>query len=84
MADPIIIYQTMLYIQMSIVIACLLFGSIMDLVKREVSDIPWLVMTVTGVITSIVLIIFAEDKGKAGTMFGINVGVGIVMGLLRC
>ncbi|MCE7739333.1 MAG: prepilin peptidase [Candidatus Heimdallarchaeota archaeon] len=82
MADPIIVYQTMLYIQMSIVIACLLLGSFMDLIKREVSDIPWLVMAVTGVITSIVLIIFAEDKGKVGTMFGINVGVGTVMGLL--
>jgi hypothetical protein len=82
MADPFIIYQTMLYIQMAVVILCLLFGSVMDLLKREVSDIPWLVMTVTGIITSIVLIVFAADKAYAGRMFGFNIGVGIVMGLL--
>ncbi len=82
MADPFIVYQTMLYIQMSVVIVCLLFGSIMDLIKREVSNIPWIIMTVTGIITSIVLIVFAADKGKVGTMFGVNIGVGIVMGLL--
>ena len=83
MADPFIIYQTMHYIQMTIVISCLLFGSIMDIIKREVSDIPWLIMIITGIVTTIIMIVFAEaNQSRVGIMFGINVGVGIAMGLL--
>ena len=72
----------MLYIQMATVILCLLFGSYMDLIKREVSDIPWLIMAVEGLITTIIYIIFTEDKGRDGLLIGINFGVGVVLGLI--
>ncbi|MCE7742786.1 MAG: prepilin peptidase [Candidatus Heimdallarchaeota archaeon] len=77
-----VVFQTMFYIQVSVVILCLVFGSVMDLLKREVSDIPWIVMAITGVLTSIFLIIWSEDPKKVGIMFGFNVGIGIVLGLL--
>jgi len=72
----------MLLIQMGTVILCLLFGSYMDLRKREVSDIPWIIMAVVGLITTIIYIIFTENKGEDGTIIGINLGVGIVIGLV--
>ena len=72
----------MLLIQMGTVILCLLFGSYMDLIKREVSDIPWIIIAAVGLITTIIYIIFSEDKGKDGTMIGINLGVGIAIGLI--
>ncbi len=78
----IVVFQTMFYIQVAVVILCLVFGAVMDLIKREVSDIPWIVMAATGAITSIFLIIYAEDSRKTGIMFGVNVGVGIVLGVL--
>ncbi len=76
------VYLTMFIIQVVTVIACFVISSIMDLKKREVSDIPWIVMTVVGILTTIFLIIYAEDSRKVGTMFGINVAVGIILGLL--
>ncbi len=72
----------MLLIQMGTVILCLLFGSYMDLRKREVSDIPWIIMAVVGLITTIIYIIFTENKAKDGTIIGINLGVGIAIGLV--
>lgn len=72
----------MLLIQMGTVILCLLFGSYMDLRKREVSDIPWIIMAVVGLITTIIYIIFAENKAKDGTIIGINLGIGIAIGLI--
>ncbi len=72
----------MLYIQMGVVILCLLFGSYMDLRKREVSDVPWIIMAVTGLITTIVYIIFSENKGSDGLKIGINLAVGIAIGLV--
>ena len=72
----------MLLIQMGTVILCLLFGSYMDLRKREVSDIPWIIMAVVGLITTIIYIIFAENKGRDGTIIGINLGIGIALGLI--
>jgi Flp pilus assembly protein protease CpaA len=78
----------MFYIQVAVVVLCLIFGSIMDLLKREVSDIPWIIMAGVGLITSIILIIFAGDPSyhlnqrQVGILFGVNVGVGIILGLL--
>ncbi|MBY9000525.1 MAG: prepilin peptidase [Candidatus Heimdallarchaeota archaeon] len=72
----------MLLIQMGTVILCLLFGSYMDLIKREVSDIPWIIMAIVGLITTIIYIIFSENKGMDGTIIGINLGVGIAIGLI--
>ena len=72
----------MLLIQMGTVILCLLFGSYMDLRKREVSDIPWIIMAVVGLITTIIYIIFTENKGRDGTIIGINLGIGIALGLV--
>ncbi len=72
----------MLLIQMGTVILCLLFGSYMDLRKREVSDIPWIIMAVVGLITTIVYIIFSTDKGRDGTFIGINFALGIAIGLV--
>jgi hypothetical protein len=54
----------------------------MDLRKREVSDIPWIIMAVVGLITTIIYIIFTENKAKDGTIIGINLGVGIAIGLV--
>lgn len=75
-------FQAMFYIQVSVVVICLILGSVLDLLKREVSDIPWIVMAVIGALTSIFLIIYSENPRHVGIMFGVNVGVGIVLGLL--
>ncbi len=72
----------MLLIQMGTVILCLLFGSYMDLRKREVSDIPWIIMAVVGLITTIIYIVFSENKGSDGLRIGINFAVGIAIGLV--
>ncbi len=72
----------MLLIQMGTVILCLLFGSYMDLIKREVSDIPWIIMAVVGLITTIIYIVFSESKGPDAIMIGINLAVGIAIGLV--
>ena len=83
-----VVFQTMFYIQVGVVILCLIFGSVMDLLKREVSDVPWIVMTIVGIITSSIMIVFAGDpsypltQAEVGRLFGINIGIGIVLGLV--
>ena len=72
----------MLYIQFSTVIGCLLVGSILDLIKREVSDVPWIMMAVVGIITTIVFMIYTEDKRSDGILVGVNFVIGVVMGFL--
>ena len=74
--------QIMLYIQIATVVGCLLVGSFFDLVKREVSDIPWIVMAGVGLISTIIFIVFVEEKGHYGKLIGINVGVGVLVGFL--
>jgi len=54
----------MLYIQFSTVIGCLLVGSVLDLLKREVSDIPWIILALEGLITTIVFLIFTEHPAN--------------------
>jgi len=77
-----VVFQTMFYIQVAVVILCLIFGSVMDLLKREVSNIPWIIMAAVGLLTSIVLIIFSEDPRKVGGFFGFNVAFGLILGLV--
>ena len=72
----------MLYIQFSTVIGCLLVSSVLDLIKREVSDIPWIILALEGIITTIVFIIFTENRRGDGILIGINFVIGIVMGFL--
>jgi len=74
--------QIMLYIQLGVVLAGLVIGSVYDLVKREVSDIPWIVIGGVGIITSIVYLILIENKSQAGLLIGVNFGVGIIIGFL--
>jgi len=76
------IAQIMLYIQIATVVGCLLAGSFFDLVKREVSDIPWIVMGGIGIISTIIFIIFVEEKNHYGMLIGINIGVGILVSVL--
>ena len=72
----------MLYIQFSTVIGCLLVGSVLDLLKREVSDIPWIILALEGLITTIVFLIFTGNRRGDGILIGINFVIGIVMGFL--
>jgi len=77
-----IVAEIMLYIQMSVVIVCLSYGAIKDIFKREVNDIPWLIMAIVGLITSIIFIIFSDDPTEAGLATGINITLGIILGAL--
>ena len=77
----------MLYIQVATVIGCLIFSAIMDLIKREISDIPWIIMAVEGVITTIIILIFANNSSlytrrQIGILVAINLVVGVVIGYL--
>ncbi len=77
----------MLYIQIATVIGCLIFGAIMDLIKREISDIPWIIMAIEGVITTIIILIFANNSSlytrrQIGILVAINLVVGVVIGYL--
>jgi len=83
MVEPMaLIAQIMLYIQMSVVLLSLIYGSIKDLLKREVDDIPWLIMAGIGIITSIIFIIFADSPADAGLAVGINITLGIIIGII--
>ena len=79
MADVTLI---MIYIQIATVISCLLASSVMDFLKREVSDIPWIVMGAEGLITTILTIVFTDNRSQVGTAVGINLAVGLVIGYL--
>jgi hypothetical protein len=79
MAD---VAQVMIYLQIATVLSCLLVGSIMDFLKREVSDIPWIIMGAGGLITSILIIVFTDDRTQVGTAVGVNLAVGLVIGYL--
>jgi hypothetical protein len=81
------IIQIMLYIQVATVIGCLVYSAIVDLIKREVSDIPWIIMAIEGIITTIVIIIVANNsifytRRQVGILVAINLFVGLVMGYL--
>jgi hypothetical protein len=59
----------------------------MDLIKREISDIPWIIMAVEGVITTIIILIFANNSSlytrrQIGILVAINIVVGVVIGYL--
>ncbi|MHA1302934.1 MAG: A24 family peptidase C-terminal domain-containing protein [Candidatus Heimdallarchaeaceae archaeon] len=76
------VVQLMLYIQVATVIICLLYGSIIDIIKREISDIPWIIMAAEGVITSIILIIFSTDQKSVWRILGINFSLALIIGIL--
>ncbi|MCG3215303.1 MAG: prepilin peptidase [Candidatus Heimdallarchaeota archaeon] len=72
----------MLYIQFSVVIGCLLVGSVLDLIKREVSDIPWIIMALVGFVTTIVFVIYTENRRGDGILIGVNFVIGVAIGFL--
>ncbi|MHA2256269.1 MAG: hypothetical protein ACXAAM_09360, partial [Candidatus Heimdallarchaeaceae archaeon] len=77
------IIQIMLYIQVATVIGCLAYSAIIDLIKREISDIPWIIMAVEGIITTILIIIFANQSSiYTRQQVGISVAINLVVGLL--
>jgi len=81
------IIQIMLYIQVATVIGCLVYSAIVDLIKREISDIPWIIMAIEGVITTIVIIVVANNsvfytRRQVGILVAINLFVGLIMGYL--
>ncbi|NPD87499.1 MAG: prepilin peptidase [Asgard group archaeon] len=81
------IIQIMLYIQVATVVGCLAYSAIIDLIKREISDIPWIIMAVEGVITTIIIIIFSNrsslyTRQQVGISVAINLVVGVLLGYL--
>ncbi|MHA1865642.1 MAG: A24 family peptidase C-terminal domain-containing protein [Candidatus Heimdallarchaeaceae archaeon] len=79
MAD---IIHILLYIQTATVILCLLYGSIIDIFKREISDIPWIVMVLEGIVTTILMIIFYNDKKEIWRIIGINFSLALIIGII--
>ncbi|MCG3219884.1 MAG: prepilin peptidase [Candidatus Heimdallarchaeota archaeon] len=81
------IIQIMLYIQVATVIGCLAYSAIIDLIKREISDIPWIIMAIEGIITTIIILIFSNrsslyTRQQVGILVAINLVIGLLMGYL--
>ncbi len=76
------ITDILLYIQVSTVIVFLTYGAITDIRKREVEPIVWIIITVQGIITSILYLIFVVEKKDAWLAIGINFAIAIILALL--
>lgn len=76
------IIEIVLYIQMGTVIMALIYGSITDIVRREVEPVVWMGMTIEGVITTIIILIFETNKKEAWGKIGINLAVGVILALI--
>ncbi len=76
------IIDILLYIQMGTVILALIYGSITDIVRREVEPLVWMGMTIEGLITTILIFIFETNKKEAWGKIGINFAVGLLLALI--
>ena len=77
----VLIPDIMLYTQLGTVVVCLLYASVVDIIKREVSDIPWIIMALEGLITTIIFLVYSENRKSEWITIAINLGLGIIIGL---